>query len=445
MKDVTERMIKTRDGSDHTENTCAKAPATEKDGCGPGPRIVARLGFVVFAALLGFGCGKTEEERLTEAQSLLAERNVLGATIAYQDFLRRYPEGENAMIARFGLAECYYVDREYADSREVLDVLINQAGGTSTVPGLNAVDLKIRTYLEERQPILALEEALRTSETLRPHDADTREFFHMRIADLMQANDRKDEAVILYDEILQRDPTTQLILSRHFAALQNLTAIHVGNGELPSALGVFTDYLERFPEAQTASFAHKSSGKILLEMERNEEAFGQFEASLGVSKRESDIEILSERLVPLLFDQAETLFLLERKEEGRDMLRRIVDEYNLPEVGRIRAMAQFQLAQDSFKDGDVESALATLRQASEDYPNSEIAQQAQQLAQQMQESRLGETTQTPEESADAELETPGDQTPDSTETDEAEAEATAGSEQAGQTEEANSPEVQTQP
>lgn len=443
MKDVTERMMNTRDGSDIAEITLAEASATRTAGLSSGPRLIARLGLVIFVALLGVGCGKTEDEALAEARGLLLERNVLGATIAYQDFLRRYPESELTMAARFGLAECYYMDREYADSREVLDVLIEQAGGTSTVPGLNAVDLKIRTYLEEREPLLALEEALRTSETLGTHEADTREFFHMRIADLMRANDRKDDAVVLYQSILRREPTSQLILTRHFAALQNLTAIHFGNEDLPAALASFTDYLERFPEAQTASFAHKNAGKILLEMERKEEAFEQFEASLEDNRKEADIEILSERIVPLLFDQAESLYLLERKEEGRDTLKRIVDEYNLPEVGRIRAMAMFQLAQDSFDDGDVESALATLSQASKDYPNTEVAQQAQQLAQQMQASRLGEITDAPEESADSQIEPAGEQAAESAE--EPEAREPADSEEAGQAEEATSTEVESQP
>src|SRR5437764_480644 len=111
--------------------------------------------------------GKSEEDRLAEANKQLREGNVLGATLLFKDFLKKFPKSQNLEVAQFGLSQCYVVNRDYAKAREVLDDMIQKAGGTDTDRGVNATILKMGTYEYENKLPEALDVALKTSDTLQ--------------------------------------------------------------------------------------------------------------------------------------------------------------------------------------------------------------------------------------------------------------------------------------
>ncbi len=76
-----------------------------------------------------------ERDAYRDAFELLKQRNYPQAVDAFNDLLRRYPQGQYADNARYWLAETYYVQRNYPAALAEFDRLVQLNAGSPRVPG----------------------------------------------------------------------------------------------------------------------------------------------------------------------------------------------------------------------------------------------------------------------------------------------------------------------
>lgn len=76
-----------------------------------------------------------ERDGYRDAFELLKQRKYPEAVDAFNDLLRRYPQGQYADNARYWLAETYYVQRNYPAALAEFDRLVQLNAGSPRVPG----------------------------------------------------------------------------------------------------------------------------------------------------------------------------------------------------------------------------------------------------------------------------------------------------------------------
>ena len=91
--------------------------------------------------------GGNERDGYRDAFELLKQRKYSEAVDAFNDLLRRYPQGQFSDNARYWLAETYYVQRNYPAALAEFDRLVQLTPGSSKVP---AAMLKIG-YIQYEQ------------------------------------------------------------------------------------------------------------------------------------------------------------------------------------------------------------------------------------------------------------------------------------------------------
>lgn len=353
----------------------------------PAAALRARnLALVILAALVLSCSLKSEEQRLSEAQALLQQRNILGAIIAFKDFIKRYPDSELVTTARFGLASCYFFDRDFTSSRRVLDLIIDETGGRTNQAGFEASILKVQTYSAQQRPAEALDEALLTSDSLRVATPRAKSDFMMGVAQLLVVNDRKEEAVGVYESILQEESETRQKQAQHLFVLNALSALYLEDGNIDGALAIYSEYLEKNPESDLKAEVYKGLAKLQKSEGQEAAADENFDKAEAILQETLETTLGADEKSVLLLGLADIRIHRDRIAEAKDLYRKILDDYPM---GRYRSAAMRLLSESLFKEGDVESALDLLAQIVESYPITKEAQMAIERAQEMKASRIG--------------------------------------------------------
>jgi len=343
----------------------------------------AVAGLLALAAACG---GRTEAERLAEAREMLQTQNVLGAIIAYKDVLKRFPEGPGNLEARFGLAYAYFLDKDYKKALETAEELISRAGAGSDI-AVNAAALRLDALAAQRLYAEALDEALRTSDTLRSTSAEIRHQYYLRMADLMIANQRTTDSLAVLMGVLREPTLTPLGLQNQRIAMVNIVGFHMVTGDVEGAATALEGYLERHPASPLVVEVESNIGllwKQAGQAERGEAHFGNAEAEL---RRRLEEAVGSDQKSEVMMGLAQIELFRERIDEAQTIYRRIIDDYPL---GRLRPAAMIALAEAYFREGDAETALDLFSQVAESYPNSPEAFQARQRSQQVMAARAGD-------------------------------------------------------
>ncbi|NCA70971.1 MAG: tol-pal system protein YbgF [Sphingobacteriia bacterium] len=81
------------------------------------------------------GTGGSERDAYAAAFELLKERSYDEASVAFNELLRRYPQGQFTDSARYWLGETHYVQRNYAAALAEFDRLVQLHPASQKVPG----------------------------------------------------------------------------------------------------------------------------------------------------------------------------------------------------------------------------------------------------------------------------------------------------------------------
>ncbi|MCL5270879.1 MAG: tetratricopeptide repeat protein [bacterium] len=332
---------------------------------------------------------QTPDQMLTEAQRLTESQDIIGAELKYKEFLEQYPQDPLASQARWGLASCYMMDKDYEKAREELDNMIKAEGGAATEPGYNAFEMKLYSYVQEGQPRKALDLALATSDTLKAAPPQIKYFYQLRLSDLYALNKDDEKALAIDRRLIDQGPSGP----QHLNALQMMEAIYVHQKNLPAAIKVYEDYLAKYPDTSLKASLIFEVGRLQKQMGQEDLARKSFDASEAQFRSQFEKALGAEEKSELLFQ----LSLVQRFRGDwagtRATLQRILDEFP---TSRQRPNAMLNLAEAWMGEKKSPQAVATLEKIMRDYPNTNWAAQAAQWIQAIRnpKAQTGPTTGT---------------------------------------------------
>lgn len=338
--------------------------------------------------LIALGCaGKTEEERLQEAQKMAREHNLLGAIIAYQEFLKKFPESPLRVNAQAGLAQCYMMEKDYPKAREALDAVIQKAGGASSEVGFRAVMMKLGTYTQERKMDEALKEALSTSASLKMATPAVQQAFQYQIANLLGASKRFDEALEIYGNITSRKAVTKDDQVAHVESLKRMVDIYITQKNAPQAILTYQNYLEKNSGGDIELELRRNLGKLLKDQGRTDESRTQLDAAEAIARKRFEEAKKDEDKAVMMMSISDINDLRGDGATAKKMLRQVIDDYPM---GPLRPTAMRLLADQLARDGDLESAMGMLAQIADVYPNTRQAADAMQRLQILRQAKSGD-------------------------------------------------------
>lgn len=349
------------------------------------------LGWLAPALLLSLALSackaKSEEQILSEAEDQMRANNLLGATLLYQDFLKKYPNSDKAPLARFKLAETYARDKDYEKSRETLDAVIEISGGRDTPGGLNAASLKLDTYVQEQKFDLALKEAVLTSNTLKTVDPNLKAFFQTRVGDLYSFSKNNEKALEIYRGV----STTEGIEPRwRIEALNHALTAYLGTGDAEGLEKFYNEFLDKYPQdparaqimlrlgaALSGPFKSPEKGeKYLAKVE--EEARAKLANAVGGDEKSL-----------IMFELAQTQLARNKPAEAETLLRKISEEFP---TGQYRAQSLWALGQVLVQDGKTAEATSIFQQIIQEYPKTQEANGANALIQRLRMAEANKPT-----------------------------------------------------
>lgn len=363
-------------------------------------RCGAAFALMALAAVTLPGCGgKTEIDRLNDAEAMLMNNQILPAMIAFEKFIKKFPESTLLPRARFGLATTYMSDRDYASARSTLgDLLVSldpaddEALGAEVAPARRAS--RVRAHLmisnsheSERDFGKALEAALETNEELLAvEDLNLRYSGTLYIGGLYYRAGQTGESLAWYGRMLDDGSLTPEdgVPTQHMEPLRRMAAIHLtedpGKGkekDLEAAVAVYEDYITEDTHAEMKAELYKMLGSTLRAEDESERASGYYTRAIELYKARLEEAVGTEATASLLLRLADTYRLEEEFEDAKAALRKIIEEHqassSTPKAMRLLAETHYDL-------GEYETALGFLSALIEAYQTLPVFAMEVQLA-----------------------------------------------------------------
>lgn len=333
-------------------------------------RITGIVGLMA-ALALSQACGsKTEEERLAEARKALDERNVIGAELMLKEFLEKFPDSPKATLARFELSQAYFMDKDYEKCRELLDEIITISGGLDTESGLNAASLKLDTYLAENHIDIALDEAVKTSNSLHTVSPQYRQLLNLKTAELFKRNNRHDESITIAEALLKEKAPSPAL---HFDAMRILSDNLMKLNRIDDLIKTHLDYIEANPTSELNSFLKLEVAQVLEQNGRSAEAAPYFDAVEALLQEKMDSTVGADSKISLAIQLSQIKEARRKNEEAQEILRKVIEEYPMSAQ---RPNAMRSLAESYFRSGRKAEGHGLLDQIISTYPNTPYSVQA---------------------------------------------------------------------
>jgi tetratricopeptide (TPR) repeat protein len=187
--------------------------------------------------LLGLGgiflsaCQRKTESSMSHALEAWDSGDYQTAAEEYERFLQSYPTGEQALEARFQLANVYYYNlKKYEQARTHYKEFLNQAPG-------HANTLKARERLAEVLSELGRSyEAIAEYENLNPQSEKDRRRIRLRIADLYYEQKNYSQALTEYLKVTEQPEYDEL---SEQAYLREASIYHITRNQYKQAIPLY--------------------------------------------------------------------------------------------------------------------------------------------------------------------------------------------------------------
>ncbi|MCH8334154.1 tetratricopeptide repeat protein, partial [Candidatus Sumerlaeota bacterium] len=269
--------------------------------------------------LLAACSNKSAEQRLGEARTLLEEGNVLGAIIAYEDLVKKFPDSPMINEARIGLAQAYFSDSDYASSRELLDEVIVATGGRGTGMGHAAAMLKLDTYMAEEKFSAALDDARVTSASLSMLDPNLRGEFLLSLGQILAVNDFADEAMKVFSEALRDDPVGPEQQMSHMDTLSSAFNILMRGSNVDATMALYDEYFILHPDSELRGEISRDLGFIFRYVEMRDIATNLFLIAETIFRGRMEGPIDADERSYLVFVLAQVLLLQDKVDDAQEM------------------------------------------------------------------------------------------------------------------------------
>ncbi len=331
---------------------------------------------------------QTPEQMLMEAKQLLEGQDALGAELKYKEFLKKYPKSPQVTQAHWGLAACYSMDKQYEKSREHLDKVIQAENGPVTELAFRAMEVKLYSYIEEKQPQKALSLAIETSPTLSAAPTELRHLFMLRLSDLHLLNGQDQQSIDIDQKMIAQNAHEP---DKQWDFLVHLAWVHLKRNDVAGAIKVYQEFLQEYPETPMKGNALYEIGLRQLQIQ-DDEASSQ---TLALSEAEFRKKL---ELAPGLEEKSRIIFKLvdvqrmRRDYDGaRQSIQSIIKDYP---NSQLQPQALFQLVRIDMEENKTDQALVTLHKIIQDYPNHPVTQEAQKWIMGIQQAMNQATTDT---------------------------------------------------
>ncbi|HET8676459.1 MAG TPA: tetratricopeptide repeat protein [Blastocatellia bacterium] len=165
----------------------------------PAGLIFFLLAMTLCAVLFNSGCRKDDEQALKRGADAWDSGDYLGAAEEYEQYIQRYPAGQQSLEARFQLANIYYLNlQRYEQARLHYKEVIEQ----------DPASPKAYTARERLAGVLAdlgrSYEAIAEYENLTPQDPAERRRVRLLIADLYYNQKNYSQALTEYEKVIEQ-------------------------------------------------------------------------------------------------------------------------------------------------------------------------------------------------------------------------------------------------
>lgn len=356
-------------------------------GGSPWRRGLAAALLVLLGAGLMACHRKTPDELLKEAQDLYLQRDVIGAEMKYEKILQGNPTGPIAAAARYQLAYCYLKENEFDRGREELDTLIKEIGLESP-DCFDVIALKINSYVMEKKPEKAVDNALATSPTLRGAPEKLRQNFQLLLAGLYLNDNKDDKANVICQQIIQEWPNTPEL---HSAALALMVRSPQAKKEYAKALAVFQEYLKTHPATTLRAEILSDIGLYLKNMNETAKAKDSFDASEAEYRKQIAGALGASNKTTLMFKLSRTQQVRGNLDAARQTLQGVIKEFPNSDS---EILAKFMLSEISMSEMKYPDAITVLQEIIKERPDSKEATTAGQWIEKIRAQSLRQTSGT---------------------------------------------------
>ena len=301
-------------------------------------------------SLIGFvGCRKkSPDEALSEAYMKFRQGDLIGARIDLKEILRKYPDQPVATDARFYLAQCYFAERDYTQSRNHALMLLEKFGPVDD-RGKAAFDLILNTYKREGKFSEGIREATKFIKQLPPDDMFGFNIQCM-ISNLLIADNRTSEAISNLENLAENSTDN----SRRLAALEQLVAIHAKRKDFDSAIKLYSDYAKKYPDYIYIDDLHAAKGFFYSLKGDKEKSDALFDQAINGYQEKLENTLDKNQKASFLLRQGKAMELMNKFDAAREKYDIILENYaDTPDVKRIL----FTKGDSYFLEGDMDAAL----------------------------------------------------------------------------------------
>jgi tetratricopeptide (TPR) repeat protein len=333
---------------------------------------------LLLGLLLTVACSrKTPDELLDEANQLYQQKDVLSASLKYEDLLKQHPDSKEAAKAHIGLAMCSMMDKDFEKARDQFSAAIKAFGGVGTPDGFRSELMRLNSYVQENQPLKALSEALKTSDTLRGAPPEARDAFQLNLLELYMLNKKEDQATSLCLVLLDKGPSE---MNRHMPVLEKLGQMSAVKKDFAGAAKVYQNYLDKYPDTPMRGIMlfgmafYQKQGGLAAEAEKTLDLTEQ-QIKSDVSKA-----LGANEKVQALQQLAKVQQFRARQDDARKTLEQILDKDKFP-LPEQRQAAQMSIVDLEMGRNQPRQAIAVLETMIKENPNSQVSAGAQQMIQ----------------------------------------------------------------
>jgi tetratricopeptide (TPR) repeat protein len=208
--------------------------ATSRRGDGATGRALLLLACLLISGLMivfASACRRDAEQSLSRAVEAWDSGDYKLAAEEYERYLYQRPTGDQALEARFQLANIYYFKlQRYDQARVNYSAFIEQ---NPSNPNAQLARERLAEVLGEMGRSF---EAIAEYENLNPQDASERRRIRLRIADLYFAQRNYSQALTEYEKVIEKVPYDEL---SEQAYLREASVYHIERGQYQQALPVY--------------------------------------------------------------------------------------------------------------------------------------------------------------------------------------------------------------